>query len=126
MPHTSLSAARNRVSGSAIWPAGPVMRIFSSESIATDPTVRPMDRTPVLVGIGAEVRRDDELAGLDHLGMMTVAAEQALADAGIDGSRVGAVIVPRGLWQTRDPGRVVAQRLGAPDAHTVLADLGIL
>src|SRR4051794_21322118 len=32
MPQTSLSFARWVASGKAIWPAGPVMRIFSSES----------------------------------------------------------------------------------------------
>src|SRR5690606_24816920 len=32
MPHTSLSFARYSASGKAIWPAGPVRRIFSSLS----------------------------------------------------------------------------------------------
>lgn len=82
-------------------------------------------RTPVLVGVGAEVRRDDELPGLDHVGLMVAAAERALADAGVDGALTGAVLVPRGSWGPGDPERVVAQRIGAPDARTTMAELGI-
>lgn len=84
-----------------------------------------MERSPVLAGVGAEVRRGDELPGLDHLGLMEVAARQALDDAGIDPRRVGAVLVPRGLWRDRDPGRVIADRLGAHDARTTMAELGV-
>ena len=84
-----------------------------------------MTRTPVLVGVGAEVRRDDELPGLDHLGLMTAAAEQALADAGVAAERIDVVLVPHGLWPTRDPGRVIAERLGARGAHTILAEVGV-
>ena len=84
-----------------------------------------MDVTPVLVGVGAEVRRDDELPGLDHLGLMTAAAEHALADAEVKAAAVDVVLVPHGLWATRDPGAVVADRLGAGDARTVLAEVGV-
>lgn len=82
-------------------------------------------RSPVLVGVGAEVRRDDDLPGLDHVGLMVAAAETAFADAGVPSDLTGAVLVPRGSWGAGDPERVVAQRLGAPDAHTVMAELGI-
>src|SRR4051794_8774544 len=84
-----------------------------------------MDRSPALVGVGSEVRRDDELPGFDHLGLMLAAAQQAYADCGIDPARTDAVLVPRGLWSDRDPGRVLADRLGAPDARTTLAELGV-
>src|SRR5687767_13705738 len=126
MPHTSLSGARYRVSGSAIWPAGPVMRIFSSESTAGGPyCARMAARVPVLAGVGAVTRRDDELPGDDHIGLMVAAATQALDDAGIKGEAVGAVLVPRGSWGQGDPERVVAERLGAAGARTVMAELGI-
>jgi acetyl-CoA C-acetyltransferase len=82
-------------------------------------------RSPVLVGVGAEVRRDDHLPGLDHIGLMVAAAEQAFADAGVDSSLTGAVLVPRGSWGAGDPERTVAQRLGAPGARTTMAELGI-
>jgi acetyl-CoA C-acetyltransferase len=82
-------------------------------------------RRPVLAGVAAEVRRDDELPGLDPVGLMVAAATKALDDAGIDASLVGAVLVPRGSWGQGDPERVVAAKLGAPGAHTVMAELGI-
>jgi acetyl-CoA C-acetyltransferase len=85
-------------------------------------------RTPVLVGVGAEVRRDDDLPGLDAMGLMVAAAEQAFADTGVDGlaSRTGAVLTPRGSWGAGDPGRYVAERLGAAGARTTMAELGVL
>jgi acetyl-CoA C-acetyltransferase len=82
-------------------------------------------RSPVLVGVAAEVRRDDELPGLDPVGLMVAAAERAFADAGVPSDLTGAVLVPRGSWGAGDPERVVAQRLGAPDARTTMAELGI-
>ena len=35
------------------------------------------------------------------------------------------VAVPRGTWSYTDPGRIVAERIGARDAQTHLVDLGI-
>src|SRR5262245_40238545 len=60
MPHTSLSAARNRVIGKAICPAGPVIRIFSSDSM---PSTYPAGR--IASGPGGGVRRvgDEVLLG---------------------------------------------------------------
>lgn len=75
--------------------------------------------------MGAITRRDDELPGDDHVGLMVAAATQALEDAGIKGEAVGAVLVPRGSWGLGDPERVVAERLGAAGARTVMAELGI-
>ena len=40
IPHTSFSRARNAVSGNAIWPAGPVTRIFSPDNIDGFPARR--------------------------------------------------------------------------------------
>lgn len=82
--------------------------------------------TPVLVGVGAETRRDDDLPGLDHVGLMVAAAEQAFADCGVDGSLTEAILVPRGSWGPGNPARTVAERLGAPGARTTIAELGIL
>lgn len=83
-------------------------------------------RTPVLVGVGAETRHDDAVTGLDHVGLMLVAARQAFADAGVDGARAQAVLAPRGSWGAGNPAGVVAAELGATGARTVMADLGIL
>jgi acetyl-CoA C-acetyltransferase len=57
---------------------------------------------------------------------MVRCAEAALADAGGSGlrGRVEAVRVVQGIWPYRDPGRLVAERLGRPDAETTMTTLG--
>ena len=59
---------------------------------------------------------------------MVAAAEGAADDAGARSllPRVGLVLVPKGIWSYPDPGRFVADRIGAPAARTVLAEIGVL
>jgi acetyl-CoA C-acetyltransferase len=86
-------------------------------------------RTPVLAGVGvAHQRFDDPAAGVEAIELMGRAAEQAGDDAGAPALLTAAneVIVPSGSWHYRDPGRLLAQRFGATDARTVLAQFGIL
>ncbi len=58
--------------------------------------------------------------------MMVDAAEDALTDTGARGLRatLQAVHVIRGIWPYRDPGRLVAGRLGLDDVRTGLTQLG--
>jgi len=84
------------------------------------------DRTPVVVGVGTA----DEEAEPAHL--MVTALERAAADATSSGAAarrlleaVQRVAVPQGSWKYPDPARLVAAGVGAPDARTVLAELGI-
>ena len=58
---------------------------------------------------------------------MTIAAERAGLDAGAPAllQAVDLVVVPHGSWNLTDPARTVAQRIGAPRARTVLAEIGI-
>src|SRR4051794_3017968 len=58
---------------------------------------------------------------------MTTAVERAGEDAGAPAllSQARAVFVPRGTWRYRDPGRIVAERVGA-HATSVIAELGVL
>lgn len=82
----------------------------------------PLDpRTPVLVGVGAS--RDDAEA----VELMVAAATAAGRDAGAPAllRSVQRVSVPRGTWSYTDPARIVAERIGARDATTVLVDVGI-
>jgi len=78
-------------------------------------------RTPVLVGVGTAC--DDAEASE----LMCRATEAALADAG--GSGLGAAVdrvaVPQGSWTYPDPARLVAARIGAREATTILVELGI-
>jgi acetyl-CoA C-acetyltransferase len=78
-------------------------------------------RTPVLVGAGTSL--DDAEA----VELMVAAATAAGADAGSSAllAAVEQVAVPRGTWSYTDPGRIVAERVGAAGARTVLVDLGI-
>ncbi|MEY2448013.1 MAG: acetyl-CoA C-acetyltransferase [Acidimicrobiaceae bacterium] len=78
-------------------------------------------RTPVLVGVGTCL--DDAEA----VELMVRASESASKDAGGAGllEAVQRVAVPRGTWSYTDPGRIVADRIGARNAVTHLVDLGI-
>jgi acetyl-CoA C-acetyltransferase len=78
-------------------------------------------RTPVLVGVGTCLD-DAEAADL-----MVASAQQAGTDAGAPSllAAVQQVAVPRGTWGYTDPGRLVREGIGAPDARSVLVDLGI-
>jgi len=79
-------------------------------------------RLPVVVGVGQiEQRVEDPREGAEPLEMMLAAVERAADDAG---SRellraTQSVRVIRGIWKYGDPGRVVAERIGAPGAQTV-------
>jgi acetyl-CoA C-acetyltransferase len=75
--------------------------------------------------VGQVVQRDGER---DAIGLMVAAAERAAEDAGDPAllARIGQVLVPEGMWSHGDAGRLVAARVGAPDARTLLARIGIL
>ena len=78
-------------------------------------------RTPVLVGVGSS------FADAEAVDLMTEAVLAAGADSGAP-KLLGAVqriAVPRGTWSYTDPARILAERIGAPHATTVLVDVGI-
>jgi acetyl-CoA C-acetyltransferase len=78
-------------------------------------------RTPVLVGVAGAS------ADAEALDLMTAAVEAAAADAG-SSSLLGAVdriAVPQGTWSYTDPARLVAKRIGSPQARTTFGRLGV-
>jgi acetyl-CoA C-acetyltransferase len=84
-----------------------------------DPTIDP--RQPVLVGLGAT----NEPGPVAEL--MTEAVRRAAIDAGapkVLGS-IDRIVYTQGSWRLTDPGRSVARRIGAADARTVLAEVGV-
>jgi acetyl-CoA C-acetyltransferase len=87
----------------------------------TEPPRHLDPRTPVLVGVGAA--HDDAEA----VELMTRATEAAARDSGAPQLAAGAqrIAVPRGTWSYTDPARIVAARVGAREATTVLADVGV-
>jgi len=85
--------------------------------------------TPVLVGVAAvQQRLDDYRQALEPLALMEQALRDAAGDAGCNGllARADEILVPRSLWGYSDPGRLLADALGAASAATLLAEFGIL
>jgi acetyl-CoA C-acetyltransferase len=77
---------------------------------------------PVLVGVGQVLQRlEDPRESAEPLAMMVAALEQAGQDSGAPKllQRADSIYVVRGAWSYGDPGRLVAQRLGASPRETV-------
>lgn len=90
---------------------------------AASPTPDP--RTPVIIGVGQYLHREG--AADEPVGLMVEALRRAEADTGVDGvlSNVDTIaVVPTFSWRYRDPGRIVASRLGADGARTWYANVG--
>jgi acetyl-CoA C-acetyltransferase len=85
-----------------------------------------MSDEPVLVGVGQVVHRPDDGPPPTLVELMTAAARLAGDDAG-GGllADVGWIGTPKGTWTHADPAREVAAAIGSPDAHTVMAEVGI-
>ena len=86
------------------------------------------DDQPVIAGVGLVSQREvDPALAREPLALMVEAARQAGEDTGSAIlSEVTSVMVPKGRWRYGDPGRTVAKAVGAPDASTVLAKVGVL
>ncbi|MCB0967407.1 MAG: hypothetical protein KDB37_11275 [Ilumatobacter sp.] len=81
-------------------------------------------RTPVIVGAGQINDRD---FGSEPIGLMTRCTEAALDDSGAAGAvrdAIDAVRVVWGIWPYRDPGRLIADRLGRTEARSSLTAVG--
>jgi acetyl-CoA C-acetyltransferase len=86
-------------------------------------------RTPVLVGVGAVTQREEDPAkAAEPLELMARALERAGQDSGKPEllARADSVGVSRGFWDYPDPGRWLAERVGASGAKTVMAEIGVL
>lgn len=90
----------------------------------------PLDpRTPVLVGVAAATQRfDDPGLAQEPIGLMLDACAAAGRDAGARRllRETELVVVPRGSWSYADAAGLLARGIGAPGAHTVVAELGVL
>jgi len=83
----------------------------------------------VLVGIGVAAQRcDDPAEALEPCALMATALEAAGEDAGARGllTQADSIRIPRGFWEYPDPGRLVADRIGAAAPRRVLAEIGVL
>ncbi len=87
------------------------------------------ERTPVLVGVGAVAQRlEDPSDAVEAVGLMAEALVAAVDDAGAGEliGRLDQVRVTKGTWGYSDPARWVADEVGANQARSFLADVGIL
>ncbi len=86
-------------------------------------------RTPVLVGAAAVMQREDDPSrAREPLDLMERAIRAAADDAGSVAllERAGWIGTPRGFWDYADPGRALAERVGATSAGSMLAEIGVL
>ncbi len=85
-------------------------------------------RTPVIVGTGQLSQRVDQGdAALEPVDLLAEAARRAAADAGCDGA-IGLVdsirVISLLSWRYRDPGRLVAARIGASPPQSIYTTAG--
>ena len=86
-------------------------------------------RTPVLVGVGAVTEQvEDPREASEPLDLMAVALERAALDAGSKAllAAVDTIWTPRGFWAYSNPGKLLAERFGASNVRTTVAEIGIL
>jgi hypothetical protein len=88
-----------------------------------------LGRTPVLVGVGAITQREeDPTRAREPLALMREALARAAEDCGSRAlvARADWVRAPRGFWDYADPGRALAESVGAANARTEVAEIGVL
>jgi acetyl-CoA C-acetyltransferase len=89
--------------------------------------VSPTDpRTPAIVGVGQFTQKADDFdAALRPAELMIEAVQRAAADSGVPDitARADAVGVLGGLWGYPDPGRLIADAVGASGARTALTTI---
>jgi acetyl-CoA C-acetyltransferase len=85
--------------------------------------------TPVIVGIGFERQpSEDPTECAEPWRLMVRAVERAAEDSGSEAllRQIESISVPQGMWEYRNPGKLIADALGCPTARTILSDLGVL
>lgn len=88
--------------------------------------------TPVIIGVGfCQEKFDDPLASAEPYQLMVKAIRDAARDAGAAaadkiGRQLETITVLQGMWQYKNPGKLIADTLGCREAKTILADVGNL
>lgn len=86
-----------------------------------------MSSAPVLVGVGvATQRHDNPLDALNPLALMLQATISAGAEAPGLLPRIDRILIPKGRWAYPDPGRHIANGIGATGARSILSTVGVL
>ncbi len=84
--------------------------------------------TPVLVGVAAvQQQLPDYQQALEPIALMEQALRDAAADAGAPGllAMADEILIPNGIWEYSDPGRLLGVALGVDQVCTVFAEIGI-
>jgi acetyl-CoA C-acetyltransferase len=85
--------------------------------------------TPVIVGVGFyQNHAENPLECPEPYQLMINAVRDAAKDAGSDDvlAQIESISVEQGMWQYKNPGKLVADAIGCPNAKSILADLGVL
>jgi acetyl-CoA C-acetyltransferase len=83
-------------------------------------------RRPAIVGAAQFTQRlEDPREALEPVALMERALRDAAHDAGAPGllESLDAIHVPQGMWKYGDPGRILAERVGASSAKTAIGAL---
>src|SRR5690349_21227152 len=84
--------------------------------------------TPVLIGAGTAMQRfKDARDAADVIELVATAVRRAANDSSprlLD--RLGAIFMMKGMWPARDPGRLVADKIGARSVRSVAVEPGVL
>ncbi|MFK7898757.1 MAG: hypothetical protein AB8G23_23185 [Myxococcota bacterium] len=85
--------------------------------------------TPVIVGVSSiNEHAEDPLSIGEPLALMEKALLQAAEDAGEKQllQQMDSIWMPRGFWSYADPGRLLAEKVGASGVRSVVAEVGVL
>ena len=87
-----------------------------------------MINTPVVVGVG-DIRQKNNFDNLDEaLVLMDKATKLAIKDSGKEDIKnyIEEVLIPKGFWRYRDPGKWIAKNNDFKDVKTSVSKIGIL
>jgi acetyl-CoA C-acetyltransferase len=87
------------------------------------------DRYPVIIGVGfCQEKLEDASASHEASALMVKAIENAAQDAGQPElvKQLESICVLKGMWDYKNPGKLIADAFGASHAKSILADVGNL
>jgi acetyl-CoA C-acetyltransferase len=86
-------------------------------------------RTPVIVGVGfCQEKLEDPVSSREAWQLMAAAIRDGAEDAGNSAllPQLESITVLKGMWEYKNPGKLLADELGCTGAKSILADVGNL
>jgi acetyl-CoA C-acetyltransferase len=87
------------------------------------------DKLPVIIGVGfCQEKLEDASTSSEASQLMVNAIADAALDAGQPAlvQQLDSITVLKGMWEYKNPGKLLADQLGCPKAKSILADVGNL